>query len=182
MAPDNPELRRWWPPRVVAAILRLWEERDTFYEALERLPQTFCHGDAIRRNLLAGADETVAIDWEFAGHYAVGEEVGQTLSVASAFYDVEPADLPAIDEALFANYLDGLREAGWRGNTTEVRFAYAAHAALRNLFNTVGAFVPDDRRRHGGPGEIWPDLGGACRAPRCHPALPPRPRRRGSQA
>ena len=145
-APDNPELRRWWPPRVVAAILRLWEERDTFYEALERLPQTFCHGDAIRRNLLAGADETVAVDWEFAGHYAVGEEVGQTLSVASAFYDVEPADLPAMDEALFANYLDGLREAGWRGNSTQVRFAYAAHAALRNLFNTVGAFVPDDRR------------------------------------
>ena len=163
-APDNPELRRWWPPQVVAAILRLWEERDTFCEALERLPQTFCHGDAIRRNLLArrgGPEETVAIDWEFAGHYAVGEEVGQTLSVASAFYDIEPADLPAMDEALFANYLDGLREAGWCGNPTQVRFAYAAHAALRNLFNTVGAIVPADWRRAAALenyGRTWEEL------------------------
>ena len=148
-APDNPEVCRWWPPQVVAAILRLWEERDAFCDALERLTQTFCHGDAIRRNLLArrdGAEETVAIDWEFAGHYAVGEEVGQTLSVASAFYDIEPADLPALDEALFANYLDGLHDVGWRGAPTQVRFAYAAHAALRNIFNTVGASVPDDWR------------------------------------
>ena len=144
MAPDNPEVRRWWPPQVVAAILCLWEERDAFCDALERLPQTFCHGDAIRRNLLSRAEETVAVDWECAGHYAVGEEVGQTLSVASAFYDLEPADLPALDEALFANYLAGLRDAGWRGDPTQVRFAYVAHAALRNAFNAVGASVPDD--------------------------------------
>ena len=146
-APDNPEVRRWWPPQVVAAILRLWEERDAFCDALERLTQTFCHGDAIRRNLLArrdGPEETVGIDWEFAGHYAVGEEVGQTLSVASAFYDMEPSDLPALDEALFASYLAGLRDVGWRGAPLQVRFAYAAHAALRNAFNTVGASVPDD--------------------------------------
>ena len=61
-APDNPEVRRWWPPQVVAAILLLWEERDAFCDALERLPQTFCHGDAIRRNILSGSEETVAID------------------------------------------------------------------------------------------------------------------------
>ena len=139
--------RKWWSPQVVVAILRLWEGRDAFCDALERLPQTFCHGDAIRRNLLSGAEETVAIDWECAGHYAVGEEVGQTLSVASAFYDVEPADLPTLDEALFASYLAGLRDVGWRGDPTQVRFAYVAHAALRNVFNDVGASVPDDWRR-----------------------------------
>lgn len=147
-APNNPDLRRWWPQPVVAAILRLWEERDAFCAALERLPQTFCHGDAICRNLLTrrgadGFDETVAIDWEYAGYYAAGEEVGQTLSVAAAFFDVEPADLPALDEALFASYLAGLREAGWRGDPRQVRFAYAAHAALRNAFNAVGASVPN---------------------------------------
>jgi len=61
--------------------------------------------------------------------YAVGEEVGQTLSVAAAFFDLEPADLPALDEALFAAYLAGLADTGWRGDLTEVRFACAAHAA-----------------------------------------------------
>ena len=149
------------PPQVVVAILRLWEGRDAFCDALERLPQTFCHVDAIRRNLLSGAEETVAIDWECAGHYAVGEEVGQTLSVASAFYDVEPADLPALDEALFASYLAGLRDVGWRGDPTQVRFAYVAHAALRNVFNDVGASVPDDWRRAAALenyGRTWEEL------------------------
>ena len=48
-------------------------------------------------NFLSGAEETVAIDWTCASHYAVGEEFGQTLSVPSAFYVVGPADLPALD-------------------------------------------------------------------------------------
>jgi hypothetical protein len=158
-APADPAVRRWWPRPVVAAVLRLWDERGVLCAALERLPQTFGHGDAIRRNLLArrppgqaagAAAETVAIDWEFAGHYAPGEEVGQTLSVASAFYDVAPAELPALDAALFTAYLAGLRDAGWRGGAGDerrVRFAYAAHAALRNLFNAVGASVPDEAGR-----------------------------------
>jgi hypothetical protein len=150
-APDDPGLRQWWPRPVVDAILRLWEERDALCAALERLPQTFCHGDAIRRNLLSrrgadGSEQTVGIDWEHAGQYAAGEEVGQTLSVAAAFFDLEPADLPALDEALFASYLDGLSEVGWRGDRRPVRFAYCAHAALRNGFNAVGASRPDEAR------------------------------------
>jgi hypothetical protein len=165
-APDNADVRHWWPRAVVEGVLRLWEEREAFCTALERLPQTFGHGDAIRRNLFSrqtvgGAEETVAIDWEHAGHYAAGEEVGQTLSVAAAFYDVDPADLPALDEALFASYLEGLRDAGWRGDPRPVRFAYAAHAALRNAFNAVGATVPDEARRAGARetyGHTWEEL------------------------
>ena len=152
VAPDNPAVAHWWPRPVVAEILRLWAERDRFYAALEQLPQAFGHGDAIRRNLLArrgasGEEEIVGIDWEFAGQYAVGEEIGQTLSVASAFFDVDPHDLPALDEALFASYLGGLRDAGWRGDPRPVRFACAAHAALRNGFNAVGASVPSEAQR-----------------------------------
>ncbi len=94
---------------------------------------------------------------------AAGEEVGQTLSVASAFFDVEPADLPALDEALFAGYLAGLTDAGWRGDPRRVRLAYAAHAALRNLFNAVGASVPDAAgraRARRNYGQSWEDLAG----------------------
>ena len=58
-----------------------------------------------------------------------------------------PADLPALDEAIFASYLAGLREAGWRGDPPPVRFGYAAHAALRNAFNAVGASVPGEAGR-----------------------------------
>jgi hypothetical protein len=174
VTPLNPVVRRWWPQAVVDAILRLWEERDTFCATLERLPQTFGHGDAIRRNLLSrrgkdGTEETVGIDWEHAGYYAVGEEVGQTLSVASAFFDVDPADLPALDEALFAGYLAGLRDAGWRGDPQQVRFAYAAHAALRNAFNAVGATVPDEAGRAAiqqNHGHSWEELAEARAAAR----------------
>jgi hypothetical protein len=151
-AANDPSVRKWWPRSIVDAILRLWAERNAFCDMLEQLPQTFGHGDAIRRNLFTrrrtdGSVETVAIDWEHAGYYAVGEEVGQTLSVASAFFDQEPSDLPALDDVLFASYLAGLADAGWRGDPRTVRFAYAAHAALRNLVNAVGTIVPDDARR-----------------------------------
>lgn len=173
-APLNPEVRRFWPQPVVDALLRLWEERDAFCAALERLPQTFCHGDAIRRNLFArrgtdGSEETVAIDWEYAGQMAAGEEIGQTVSVASAFFDVEPADLPALDEALFAGYLAGLRDAGWRGDERQVRFAYAAHAALRNAFNAVGTTLPDEAARLAAKqryGHTWEELASARAAVR----------------
>jgi hypothetical protein len=179
-APRNPDVRRFWPQPIVDALLRLWEERDVFCTALERLPQTFCHGDAIRRNLFArrgpgGSEETVAIDWEYAGPMAAGEEVGQTVSVAAAFFDVAPADLPALDEALFAGYLAGLGDAGAARNERQggeeraVRFAYAAHAALRNAFNAVGATLPDEaaraacRQRYG---HTWEELAEARAAVR----------------
>ena len=53
-----PLLRRLYPPPVVAELGRLWAERERFLAALDRLPQTFCHHDAFRRNLLhrAGPD------------------------------------------------------------------------------------------------------------------------------
>jgi hypothetical protein len=173
-APGNPEVRQFWPQPVVEEILRLWEERAAFCDALERLPQTFCHGDAIRRNLFArrgsgGVEETVAIDWEFAGQMAAGEEAGQTVSVAAALFDVAPEALPALDEAVFAGYLAGLREAGWRGEERAVRFAYAAHAALRNAFNAVGTVRPEEaqleaiRENHG---RTWEELAGARAAVR----------------
>jgi hypothetical protein len=165
-APENPALRQWWPRSIVDDLMGLWEERAAFCDALERLPQTFCHGDAMRRNLLSrrlpgGEVETAAVDWERAGYWAVGEEVGQTLSVAAAFYHLEPGDLPALDEAMFESYLDGLREAGWQGDARAVRFAYAAHAALRNAFNAVGASVPEAARFEGirrNHGRSWEEL------------------------
>jgi hypothetical protein len=147
-----PEVRGWWPAAVVDALERLWRERGAFCDALDRLPHTFAHGDAIRRNLFAlrgpcGSPRTGAIDWEHAGHYALGEEVGQTLSVAAVFFDADPEDLAEIDAALFHGYLAGLADAGWRGDPRPVRLGYAAHAALRNAFNAVGATVADEAGR-----------------------------------
>jgi hypothetical protein len=164
---DNPAVRHYWKQPTVDAILRVWADRETYLTALDRLPQTFGHGDAIRRNLLVsrgagGALETVGVDWEYAGHYAPGEDVGQTLSVAPAFYHLEPDELPRLDEALYPSYLAGLRDAGCAVDEPAVRFAYTAHAALRNLFNAVAANAPpDDARRAAivqSQGRTWEEL------------------------
>src|SRR4029079_500712 len=65
----SPLARQLCPPSVVVAITRLWTERDRFLAALDWLPQTFCHLDAFRRNLLIRAgpagEELVAIDWAY---------------------------------------------------------------------------------------------------------------------
>ena len=59
-------------------FFRLWEERDRFFDALDRLPQTLCHLDSLRPDLFAretedGDYQTVAVDWAFAGLGAIRE-------------------------------------------------------------------------------------------------------------
>lgn len=67
-----PANRLWLDDDGVARTQRLWEERERLLSALDRLPQTFCHHDAFRRNLMIRSDssgelETVAVDWAMVG-------------------------------------------------------------------------------------------------------------------
>ena len=76
----HPLVRGRFADATVSALRRLWVERETFLDALERLPRTFCHLDAFPRNLvvrrdIAGDDRLVALDWAGAGIGAVGEEL-----------------------------------------------------------------------------------------------------------
>jgi hypothetical protein len=76
----EPMARRIWPGDLADRALRLWGQRERVMAALDGLPQTFGHGDADRRNLFArrgptGVDETVAIDWAYAGVAPVGAEL-----------------------------------------------------------------------------------------------------------
>src|SRR5918994_3854081 len=98
----SPLMRQLYPSSVVSEITRLWTERERFLAALDRLPRTLCHQDAFRRNLLHRAgpegEELVAVDWAYAGHGAVGGELGQ-LVVASLFFfetvGITPRELDA---------------------------------------------------------------------------------------
>src|SRR5436190_143953 len=51
--PDDSRVRRGWPGSVAERATRVWEERDRWFEVLDRLPRVMCHGDADRRNLFA---------------------------------------------------------------------------------------------------------------------------------
>ena len=133
---DHPLLRRGWPGDASDRLFRLWEERDLFLDALDRLPQTLCHLDLFRRNLFARktADsddyQTVALDWAYAGRGAIGEELVPLVLASVAFLEVDLGQAQVLEEIVFEGYLEGLCDAGWQGDPRQVRLGYTA-ASMR---------------------------------------------------
>ncbi len=115
-------------------VRALYQERSRLLAALEGLTPTVSHLDAWRANLIArdtaSTTETVAIDWSLLGLAPAGQEIAVFVTGARVWLSLKPADADAIGELSFASYLDGLREVGWAGAAADVRFAYAASAAL----------------------------------------------------
>jgi len=112
----------------------LHAQRTRLLAMLETLPPTVSHLDAWRANLIArdkdGATETVAIDWSLLGLAPAGQEIAIFVTGPRTWLSLGPADADAIGELSFESYLDGLRDSGWAGVEADVRFAYAASAAL----------------------------------------------------
>jgi hypothetical protein len=132
---DHPLVCHWLPGDASSRLFRLWEERDLFLDALDRLPQTLCHLDIFRRNLFArrtadGDDQTVAVDWAFAGRGAIGAELVPLILASFALFEVDLAQTQALEEIVCEGYLEGLRDAGWQGDPRQVRLGYTA-ASLR---------------------------------------------------
>jgi hypothetical protein len=135
---DHPLVRRLVPGDASDRLFRLWEERSLYLDALDRLPQTLCHLDLYRRNLFArqtahGADQTVAVDWAFVGWGAIGEELVPLVLASIAFFEIDLDQAQALEEIVFEGYLEGLRDAGWRGDPRQMRLGYTA-ASLRFRF------------------------------------------------
>src|SRR5215218_3282992 len=135
---DDPLARRIWPGDLSDRALRLWHERDWVMAAIERLPQSFVHGDADRRNLFArrgaaGEEETVAIDWALAGVLPLGAEL-PLLVTASVLWaqEVGPGELCELADSCLAGYVAGLTDIGWHGDPRLVEAGFAATAALRH--------------------------------------------------
>jgi hypothetical protein len=168
---DDPLARRIWPGNLSDRALRLWNERDRVMAAIERLPQSFVHGDADRRNLFArrgavGEEETVAIDWALAGVLPLGAEL-PLLVTASVLWaqEVGPDDLAELADSCLAGYVAGLTDVGWHGDPRLVEAGLAATAALRHgpLFGAVElvGMTPEQRapieRTMGGSMEEFAD-------------------------
>lgn len=133
---DRPLIRRLLPGDRAAELLALWEGRETYLQVLERLPQTFCHMDAFRRNLFArrtpeGEDQTVAVDWSYVGCGAVGEELVPLVEASILFFEVDMSQARALYEIALEGYTEGLRDAGWHGDFRLVHLGYKAAANLR---------------------------------------------------
>jgi hypothetical protein len=144
---QHPLVRRWFPSDAIDRFFRVWAERDVFLDALDRLPQTLCHRDVFRRNLFArrtvgGDDESVAIDWAFAGRGAIGEELVPLVLASVTFFEIELDRAQTLEEIVLEGYLEGLRDAGWQGDPRLVRLGYAAAGSLRYRFGEIGRFLP----------------------------------------
>lgn len=155
-ARQNPFVAQAITPASADALLRLLDTIEQRLAALDRLPHLLCHWDAHRANLTsrttdAGALETVALDWAGVGWGPAGADLSKLMSQTVNFFGLRPDQLPALDADLFSHYADGLRDGGWRGETTIVRFGYTAAAAARLIVRTASALqlALDDRARAG---------------------------------
>ncbi|MFN8469678.1 MAG: phosphotransferase [Caldilineaceae bacterium] len=142
----------------MARTQRLCEERVRLLAALDLLPQTFCHHDAFRRNLMirsrnSGELETVAIDWAMVGTGCVGAEVATFVGSTLVFYEIAAEEILEYETLALTNYVKGLRDAGWQGSDKIVRFAYAANISLINALGLAGVMLtlfadPEEVRFH----------------------------------
>jgi hypothetical protein len=120
----------------VEPFLRVWQEQELYFDALSRMPQTFCHLDAHRLNLFSVDDpelgeQTVAIDWAFCGRGAVGSELGTFVLGAFCFFQMPVSDAEMLDARCFAAYLRGLDDVGCQYRSETVRLAYLIDSILR---------------------------------------------------
>jgi len=149
---------------VAGSVLRLWDARASLLRTLAALPQTLCHLDAFRRNIIAtrsdsGGMQSVLLDWAFVGGGAVGEELAPLTAASVLFDPAAKSDvLPELDDVAFRGYLEGLADVGWQGKRDDVRFVYATAAALRYLVGVTGFILCDtDDRGRFVAGDGWAD-------------------------
>lgn len=132
---NTPLAQRWFGRAGLDHTFRLWAQLPRLLQAFEQLPVCYCHHDAHRRNLLDrqprhGGSETIAIDWALTGFGRIGEEVGVTTAVGLEFLEVPAAQAYELDQAVFTGYLEGLRDAGWQGDSRLARLGYTLNAFL----------------------------------------------------
>ncbi len=130
---ENPLAQLTLPMHAKAEIESIWRDRDNFRGALAGLPRTFCHNDAFRRNILYREEEVVLIDWALAGVGAIGEDLVSLVAVSLYYEGFTQAYADELDEVVFASYVRGLRQAGWRGDQRLARIGYTCGMTLRGL-------------------------------------------------
>jgi hypothetical protein len=124
---QQPLVRELWPAELREAWTGLLVHRDALLDLVATLPRARCHLDFWVSNVVQRPTGELALfDWSFLGDGALGEDIGNYIpdAVFDLFWPAER--LPELAETCVANYLDGLHEAGWRGDPDQVRLAVMA--------------------------------------------------------
>jgi hypothetical protein len=144
---EHPVVSRSFPPAERREIDRLFAERHRWFDALDTLPQTFCHLDAFPRNIFLrpgpdGELQPGLIDWSYSGIAAVGEEIAPLVSASAIFGHTPGISFAELDTLVFQGYLEGLRAAGWRGDERVARMGYAGSVVMRYVVGSLRQFLP----------------------------------------
>jgi hypothetical protein len=109
-------------------------------DELDRLPQTYAHGDASPQNLLLPDNQpgTMAIiDWGFGSLLPIGFDLGQLLVGLAHAGKSDPSALPDIDATIFPAYLEGLAAEDYRATAAQVRLGYLGALAARSALSAL---------------------------------------------
>ncbi|TCO46958.1 hypothetical protein EV646_106197 [Kribbella antiqua] len=124
---QQPLVKQTWPTGLRSAWVGLLNHRDELLDLVASLPRARCHLDFWVSNVIRRpTGEFTLLDWAFTGDGALGEDIGN--HIPDAVFDLFwPAErIAELAETCIDNYLDGLREAGWRGDPDLVRLAVMA--------------------------------------------------------
>lgn len=143
----DPVVSQWLAGSNFERTADLWRNIGRLRNALQDLPKCFCHHDAFKRNLLFRKDadsktDIVAIDWAFAGHGVIGEELAAMVGASLTFLEFEPADADEMIDIIFSNYVRGLKDAGWKGSSSDVRLGFCATTAMIFALGALGPWLP----------------------------------------
>jgi len=107
---------------------------------LDRLPQTYAHGDASPQNLLLPAKEpgtVIVIDWGFGSLLPIGFDLGQLLVGLAHAGKSDPSGLRDIDAAIFPAYLEGLAAEDYPAAPAQVRLGYIGALTARSALSAL---------------------------------------------
>jgi len=127
-------------PTLRADLHRLADRVPALLDTLDRLPQTFGHGDASPQNLLVPAadpDTFVAIDWSLLGPAAVGYDLGQLLIGLAHAGQLDVDVLAGVHDTVLPAYVDGLADEGMPVDRDVVRFGFHAALVVRSAFSAL---------------------------------------------
>lgn len=125
----QPLIHKHFPASLRDGLMALHRNRSRLLTLMERLPRTVCHLDVWPNNIIrTTTGEVVFLDWAFVGDGALGEDIGNLIPDSVFDLLLRHELLGELDQRLTEAYLDGLRDAGWRGDERLVRLGICASA------------------------------------------------------
>jgi Phosphotransferase enzyme family len=157
---SHPLVRDRLPRSAHKTLAALMSSVEQIHRRLDALPSTVAHHDAKWSNLFHEASpegaRTVVIDWGFLGVAPIGQDLGHHIALNVYLRHIEPDEALEHGQTATAAYLRGLRDFGWRGEESDVRFAADAAGSLQMLAfaaDDVALLCPDHPEHEDWPGE-----------------------------